>query len=156
MHHGKSQSRLVRHALTPLQTQLLPPKEPVPNTRLLPAKAAYIHGRPAPRSENVQDGAGHVVLHLLLQAEHIRAVSQPGFCRSIADNSSRWLAARELRQRSWRFHKQYLTWFQRYSQPQAITDEYEQGQYTYFDWEGRWTFLRKADFRFMYVYLSDE
>ncbi|GHJ89884.1 hypothetical protein NliqN6_6286 [Naganishia liquefaciens] len=67
-----------------------------------------------------------------------------------------WLAARELRQRSWRFHKQYLTWFQRYSQPQAITDEYEQGQYTYFDWEGRWTFLRKADFRFMYVYLSDE
>ncbi|KAI5449003.1 general negative regulator of transcription subunit 5 [Naganishia albida] len=67
-----------------------------------------------------------------------------------------WLAARELRQRSWRFHKQYLTWFQRYSQPQAITDDYEQGQYTYFDWEGRWTFLRKADFRFMYAYLSDE
>ncbi|KAJ9118107.1 hypothetical protein QFC22_004006 [Naganishia vaughanmartiniae] len=67
-----------------------------------------------------------------------------------------WLAARELRQRSWRFHKQYLTWFQRYSQPQAITDEYEQGQYTYFDWEGRWTFLRKADFRFMYVYLSED
>jgi CCR4-NOT transcription complex subunit 3 len=49
-----------------------------------------------------------------------------------------------------------LTWFQRYSQPQAITDDYEQGQYTYFDWEGRWTFLRKADFRFMYAYLSDE
>lgn len=39
----------------------------------------------------------------------------------------RWLAARELKKQSWRFHKQYLTWFQRLSQPQAITDDYEQG-----------------------------
>jgi hypothetical protein len=94
MHHGKSQSRLSRHALTTLQTQLLPPKEPVPNARLLPAKAAYIHGRPAPRSENVQDGVGHVVLHLLLQAEYIRAVSLLGSRRVPANSPlDGWLHA---------------------------------------------------------------
>ena len=41
---------------------------------------------------------------------------------------SRYLAARELKKQSWRFHVKYLTWFQRHSEPQAITDEYEQGE----------------------------
>jgi CCR4-NOT transcription complex subunit 3 len=39
----------------------------------------------------------------------------------------RFLAAEELKRRAWRFHKQYLTWFQRANEPQAITEEYEQG-----------------------------
>lgn len=58
-----------------------------------------------------------------------------------------YLAARELKKQSWRFHKQYLTWFQRHSEPQAITDEYEQGVYVYFDWEGSWCQRKKSDFR---------
>ncbi|WFD41547.1 general negative regulator of transcription subunit 5 [Malassezia psittaci] len=66
-----------------------------------------------------------------------------------------YLAARELKKQSWRFHKQYLTWFQRHSQPQAITDEYEQGAYVYFDWEGSWCQRRKNDFRFEYRWLED-
>ncbi|KAI3623505.1 NOT5 [Malassezia furfur] len=66
-----------------------------------------------------------------------------------------YLAARELKKQSWRFHKQYLTWFQRHSQPQAITDEYEQGAYVYFDWEGSWCQRRKSDFRFEYRWLED-
>ena len=37
------------------------------------------------------------------------------------------LAAEELKKQSWRFHKQYLTWFQRANEPSVITDEYEQG-----------------------------
>jgi CCR4-NOT transcriptional regulation complex NOT5 subunit len=39
---------------------------------------------------------------------------------------SQHLAAKELKSQSWRFHTKYMTWFQRHSEPQAITDEYEQ------------------------------
>lgn len=60
----------------------------------------------------------------------------------------RWLAARELKRQSWRFHKQYLTWFQRAHNPQAITEDYEQGGYFYFDWENSWCQRKKSDFRF--------
>jgi hypothetical protein len=63
-----------------------------------------------------------------------------------ADN--RWCAAEELKKQAWRFHKQYLTWFQRAASPTAVTDDYEQGPYTYFDWENVWCQRRKTDFRF--------
>ena len=63
-----------------------------------------------------------------------------------------YLAAKELKKQSWRFHKQYLTWFQRHSEPQAITDEYEQGVYVYFDWEGSWCQRKKSDFRYVNSY----
>ncbi|KAN0064142.1 general negative regulator of transcription subunit 5 [Thecaphora frezii] len=66
-----------------------------------------------------------------------------------------YLAAKELKKQSWRFHKQYLTWFQRHSEPQAITDEFEQGVYVYFDWEGSWCQRKKSDFRFEYRWLED-
>ena len=37
-----------------------------------------------------------------------------------AQNSNlQYMAARELKQRAWRFHKQYNTWFQRYEEPRA-------------------------------------
>ena len=67
----------------------------------------------------------------------------------------RYLAAKELKRQSWRFHVRYLTWFQRHSEPQAITEEYEQGVYVYFDWEGSWCQRKKSDFRFEYRYLED-
>jgi len=67
-----------------------------------------------------------------------------------------YLAAKELKRQSWRFHVKYLTWFQRHSEPQAITEEYEQGVYVYFDWEGHWCQRKKADFRFEYRYLSED
>ncbi|KAF7795876.1 hypothetical protein EIP86_007043 [Pleurotus ostreatoroseus] len=64
--------------------------------------------------------------------------------------------AKELKRQSWRFHVKYLTWFQRHSEPQAITEEYEQGVYVYFDWEGSWCQRKKSDFRFEYRYLSED
>ncbi|KAG8888765.1 general negative regulator of transcription subunit 5 [Tulasnella sp. 332] len=67
-----------------------------------------------------------------------------------------YLAAQQLKTQSWRFHVKYLTWFQRHSEPQAITEEYEQGVYVYFDWEGSWCQRKKSDFRFEYRYLSDD
>ncbi|KAJ3025756.1 general negative regulator of transcription subunit 5, partial [Rhizophlyctis rosea] len=57
-----------------------------------------------------------------------------------------YLAARELKRQSWRFHKKYLTWFQRHEEPKSITDEYEQGTYIYFDYEGAWCQRKKGDF----------
>ncbi|EIW82507.1 hypothetical protein CONPUDRAFT_165091 [Coniophora puteana RWD-64-598 SS2] len=67
-----------------------------------------------------------------------------------------YLAAKELKRQSWRFHVKYMTWFQRHSEPQAITEEYEQGVYVYFDWEGSWCQRKKTDFRFEYRYLSED
>lgn len=66
-----------------------------------------------------------------------------------------YLAAGELKRQSWRFHKQFLTWFRRHSEPQLITDEFEQGVYVYFDWEGSWAQRKKSDFRFEYRWLED-
>ncbi|KAJ1722020.1 general negative regulator of transcription subunit 5 [Coemansia erecta] len=66
-----------------------------------------------------------------------------------------YLAAKELNRQSWRFHKKYLTWFQRYEEPSDITDDYEQGTYLYFDYEGAWCQRKKSEFRFEYQYLED-
>ncbi|TGZ76728.1 hypothetical protein EX30DRAFT_375264 [Ascodesmis nigricans] len=49
-----------------------------------------------------------------------------------------YLAAKELKRQSWRFHKQYQTWFQRHEEPKNITEEYEQGTYRFFDYESTW------------------
>ena len=49
-----------------------------------------------------------------------------------------YLAAKSLKSQSWRFHKQYQTWFQRHEEPKNITEEYEQGTYRFFDYESTW------------------
>lgn len=49
-----------------------------------------------------------------------------------------YLAAKALKSQSWRFHKQYQTWFQRHEEPKNITDEFEQGTYRFFDYESTW------------------
>jgi CCR4-NOT transcription complex subunit 3 len=87
--------------------------------------------------------------------EHINSACSPFQFQLILMCDYRYLAAKELKRQSWRFHVKYLTWFQRHSEPQAITDEYEQGVYVYFDWEGSWCQRKKSDFRFEYRYLED-
>ena len=67
-----------------------------------------------------------------------------------------YLAARELKRQSWRFHKKFLTWFQRHEEPLAITEEYEEGAYIYFDYENAWCQRKKVEFRFEYQFLEDE
>jgi CCR4-NOT transcription complex subunit 3 len=66
-----------------------------------------------------------------------------------------YLAARELKKQSWRFHKKYMTWFQRHEEPKVTTEEYEQGTYVYFDYETGWCTRIKQDFRFDYAFLED-
>eukprot|EP00501_MAST-03F_sp_TOSAG23-6_P000344 GSMAST32.ASY1.ANO1.351.1 assembled CDS len=67
-----------------------------------------------------------------------------------------YLAARELKRQSWRFHKKYMTWFQRHEEPQDTTEEYERGTYVYFDYETGWYQRIKSDFTFEYSFLEDE
>ncbi|CAM9596025.1 unnamed protein product, partial [Ectocarpus sp. 12 AP-2014] len=67
-----------------------------------------------------------------------------------------YLAARELKRQSWRYHKKYMTWFQRHEEPKVTTDDYEQGTYVYFDYETGWCQRIKSDFRFDYSFLEDE
>ncbi|KAL6540411.1 hypothetical protein OROMI_024294 [Orobanche minor] len=44
-----------------------------------------------------------------------------------------YLAAKELKKQSWRYHRKYNTWFQRHEEPKVATDDFEQGTYVYFD-----------------------
>lgn len=67
-----------------------------------------------------------------------------------------YLAARELKRQSWRYHKNFLTWFQRHDEPKYTSDEQEQGTYVYFDYDSGWTLRLKADFTFEYRHLEDE
>jgi CCR4-NOT transcriptional regulation complex NOT5 subunit len=46
-----------------------------------------------------------------------------------------YLAAKQLKKQSWRFHKKYLTWFQRHEEPKVAADDFEEGTYVYFDYE---------------------
>ncbi|KJE93086.1 CCR4-NOT transcription complex subunit 3 [Capsaspora owczarzaki ATCC 30864] len=67
-----------------------------------------------------------------------------------------YLAARELKKQAWRFHKKYLTWFQRHAEPTTVIDEFEQGTYVYFDYETGWCQRKKSEFTFEYRYLEDQ
>lgn len=39
----------------------------------------------------------------------------------------RFLATKELKERSWRLHMRFGTWFQRYSEPTEVSSEAEAG-----------------------------
>lgn len=71
-----------------------------------------------------------------------------------------YLAAKELKRQSWRFHRKYMTWFQRHEEPQVVESDYEQGTYVYFDYalndDAGWCQRIKSEFTFEYAYLEDE
>ncbi|XWS64633.1 hypothetical protein CRYUN_Cryun05aG0019800 [Craigia yunnanensis] len=74
-----------------------------------------------------------------------------------------YLAAKELKKQSWRYHRKYNTWFQRHKEPKIATDEFEQGTYVYFDFhilnddhQHGWCQRIKTEFTFEYNYLEDE
>ncbi|KAL1532906.1 CCR4-NOT transcription complex subunit 3-like isoform X1 [Salvia divinorum] len=73
-----------------------------------------------------------------------------------------FLAARELKKQSWRYHRKYNTWFQRHEEPKVATDDFEQGTYVYFDFhiasdeQHGWCQRIKTEFTFEYSYLEDD
>ncbi|RBR23862.1 uncharacterized protein FIESC28_03331 [Fusarium coffeatum] len=71
-------------------------------------------------------------------------------------STQQYMAAKALKDQSWRFHKQYQTWFQRHEEPKTITEDFEQGTYRFFDYESTWMNRRKADFKFVYKHLEDD
>ena len=68
---------------------------------------------------------------------------------------AQYLAAKALKNQSWRFHTKYMMWFQRHDDPKKITDEFEIGTYIYFDYE-KWIQRRKEGFTFEYKFLEDK
>ncbi|XP_051141722.1 general negative regulator of transcription subunit 3-like isoform X2 [Andrographis paniculata] len=73
-----------------------------------------------------------------------------------------YLAAKELKKQSWRYHRKYNTWFQRHEEPKVATEDFEQGTYVYFDFhitndeQHGWCQRIKTEFTFEYSYLEDE
>ncbi|KAL9232979.1 hypothetical protein vseg_008028 [Gypsophila vaccaria] len=74
-----------------------------------------------------------------------------------------YLAAKELKKQSWRYHRKFNTWFQRHEEPKVTTDDYEKGTYVYFDFHVAnedpnqgWCQRIKTDFIFEYNYLEDD
>jgi CCR4-NOT transcription complex subunit 3 len=67
-----------------------------------------------------------------------------------------YLAAKELKRQSFRFHKKFKTWFQRHDKPRESNEEYECGSYLYFDYESGWCQRIKNDFIFKYIHLEDD
>ncbi|MEN2500315.1 MAG: trophectodermal cell differentiation [Marteilia pararefringens] len=65
------------------------------------------------------------------------------------------LAAKTLKNQSWRFHVDYKMWFQRHREPRMMTDEHESGSYIFFDFE-KWLQRTKENFTFEYKYLEDK
>ena len=71
---------------------------------------------------------------------------------------SQFLAAQELKRRSWRFHKKFGIWMQRASETVKVSNQaFEFGSYDFFDLGGEnWSMRTKSDFTFEYEYLDDE
>ncbi|RAL51962.1 hypothetical protein DM860_010680 [Cuscuta australis] len=71
-----------------------------------------------------------------------------------------YLAAKELRKQTWRYHRLYNTWFRRLEEPTDATDDYESGTYLYFDITNEeqhgWCQRIRTDFTFEYKYLEDD
>lgn len=74
-----------------------------------------------------------------------------------------YLAARELKRQSWRYHKAHGAWFQRHEEPRAAGAEFERGTFVYFDYNvvhddasAGWCYRLKQDFTFTYDQLENE
>jgi len=67
-----------------------------------------------------------------------------------------YLAARELKQHSCRYHKHLFQWFQLHDEPKLPTDEHEKGTYLYFDYAKNWKQCIQEEFTFEYCHLEDE
>lgn len=68
----------------------------------------------------------------------------------------RYLAAKELKKREWRFNKKFQIWFKRNAQPKEANEVYEKGDFLIFDCEEKWTVKKSNDFVFEYKHLESE
>ncbi|KAL7092714.1 hypothetical protein ACP275_11G000200 [Erythranthe tilingii] len=80
----------------------------------------------------------------------------------VQNTYQQYLAAKELKKQSWRYHRKFNTWFQRHEEPKVATDDFEQGTYVYFDFyissdeQQGWCQRIKTEFTFEYSFLEDD
>lgn len=70
------------------------------------------------------------------------------------DNYERFFASRELKNRGWRFHKKFLMWFKRNSDPRETTETFEKGEFIFFDSSEMWSIKSSRDFTFEYKFME--
>ena len=66
------------------------------------------------------------------------------------------MAAFELKNREWRFHKKFSVWFKRHSAPIVMTELYEKGDVLIFDSEATWKIKKRINFTFEYKHLESD
>lgn len=62
-------------------------------------------------------------------------------------------AITELINKSWMYHVKLMKWFKRLGELRAANEEYEIGDYVYFDHENTWSQKKKLDFTFERAYV---
>ena len=66
----------------------------------------------------------------------------------------RFVAARELKNRGWRFHKKFLMWFKRNSEPKEVGEDFEKGEFIFWDSEEVWNVKTSKDFLCEYRFME--
>lgn len=140
------------HALFEASAQFLPLPCDVRKSRRYSPMIPHVH---ADRSERP-----------MYPQEPLRSVDDPAFFERLDVDTlffifyfqqgtyQQYLAAKELKKASWRYHTKYLTWFQRHEEPRLTAPEFERGTYVFFDFETQWTSRLKQDFTFEYAWLE--
>ncbi|KAK1429247.1 hypothetical protein QVD17_11453 [Tagetes erecta] len=126
------------------------PKHPVVTPQSYPQVQAPIVSNPAFWERLGSDNAGTDTLFFAFYYQQ--------------NTYQQYLAAKELKKQSWRYHKKFNTWFQRHEEPKFATEDFEQGTYVYFDFhmgndemqQQGWCQRIKTEFKFEYSFLEDE
>jgi CCR4-NOT transcription complex subunit 3 len=97
----------------------------------------------------------------LLQPEFFRRFDAPTLFYIFfyfTGTPQQFFAGRELKERGWRFHTKYQTWFRRLAEPVEITHDYELGKVEFFDHREpeSWGIKQRNGFKFEYKYLETE
>ncbi|SOV77048.1 CCR4-NOT transcription complex subunit 5, putative [Plasmodium sp. gorilla clade G3] len=67
------------------------------------------------------------------------------------------LAAKELKKKSWKYHKKYTTWLlPDFNTIKVLNEQVEHGTYVSFDYVSTWSKQLKKNFSFEYIHLEDE
>ncbi|ORC89631.1 CCR4-NOT transcription complex subunit 3 [Trypanosoma theileri] len=67
-----------------------------------------------------------------------------------------YYAAKQIKSKSFRYHKGLNTWFQRSGTLKETQGDGERGSFLFFNYEDTWRMEEKEDFTFNYKYLEDE
>ncbi len=67
----------------------------------------------------------------------------------------RYHAIKELRERGWKFHNKFSTFFHLQGNPKAENNEFIEGKFKFFDFEQDWVIRTKKEFKFELTYLDD-